>query len=139
MSGLDLSPLIARAEEMRQLIDEESERLLREGPSDLAELVARKQMMTNDFNHQVRQILGQREALAETPREIRETLREALARFDASVIRNGTILLRLKQNVEGLLQAVALERAPVRAGLYGPGKAGSRPPAPTALAINASI
>ena len=139
MSGLDLAPLIARAEEMRQLIDEESERLLREAPADLAELVARKQLMTNDFNHQVRQILARRDALAETPRDMREALREALARFDASVIRNGTILLRLKQNVEGLLQAVAQERAPVRAGLYAPGKGGNRPPAPTALAINASI
>lgn len=138
MTMLDLQPLIRRAQELAALIDAESERLLVEPARDLATLVDEKRQLANAFNHAVRQIVSQREALKATPKEAREALKDALEALDTSVIRNSAILLRLKDQVEGLLEAVALEQAPMQAQTYAPGKA-MPPRTKTSLAINASV
>jgi flagellar biosynthesis/type III secretory pathway chaperone len=136
-----VASLTLRAEALIALIDEETDRLSRERPADLVELVKSKQMIANEFNHSVQQLLANRAQIKAASREQREALVAVLARFEASVLRNGALLLKLQRHKQDMLETIAEalhpgSRTPTN---YAPGigarTASSRAP----LAINAVI
>jgi flagellar biosynthesis/type III secretory pathway chaperone len=141
MERLTVETLALRAEALTDLIDEESDRLTRERPSDLADLVAKKQQIANDFNHAVQHLLSDKEQIRAASIDLRERLLAALARFDQSIMRNGSLLLKLQRHKQDMLSMIAEELhpgsrtptsyAPGRAMKYGSGRA--------PLAINAVI
>jgi flagellar biosynthesis/type III secretory pathway chaperone len=139
--SLTVEALTERANALTQLINDESDRLTRERPSDLAELVQRKQQIANDFNHAVRQLLVDKEAIRAASRELRETLLSALEHFDQSLLRNGTLLLKLQRHKQDMLSTIAEElhpgsRTPTS---YAPGKPMKYGSQRAPLAINAVI
>jgi flagellar biosynthesis/type III secretory pathway chaperone len=141
MEPLTVETLVLRAESLTQLIDEESDRLTRERPSDMSDLVARKQQIANDFNHAVQQLLADKEAIRAASRDLREKLVTALARFDQSLMRNGSLLLKLQRHKQDMLSMVAEElhpgsRTPTS---YAPGKPMKYGSQRAPLAINAVI
>jgi flagellar biosynthesis/type III secretory pathway chaperone len=138
---LTIETLALRAEALTQLIDEESERLTRERPGDLADLVARKQQVANDFNHAVQQLLADKAQIRSASLALREKLVAVLARFDQSVMRNGTLLLKLQRHKQDMLSMIAEElhpgsRTPTS---YAPGRAMKYGSQRAPLAINAVI
>ncbi len=141
MERLTVETLALRAEALTMLIDEESERLTKERPSDLADLVARKQQVANDFNHAVQHLLADKEQIRSASQALREKLIAALARFDQSVMRNGTLLLKLQRHKQDMLSMIAEElhpgsRTPTS---YAPGRAMKYGSQRAPLAINAVI
>ncbi len=138
---LTVETLAERTEALTLLIDEESERLTRERPSDLAELVTRKQQIANDFNHAVQQLLADKAQIQATSRELREKLKSTLARFEDSVMRNGMLLLKLQRHKQDMLTMISEElhpgsRTPTN---YAPGKGTRFGTQRAPLAINAVI
>jgi flagellar biosynthesis/type III secretory pathway chaperone len=141
MERLTVETLALRAEALTTLIDEESDRLTRERPSDLAELVTRKQQIANEFNHAVQHLLGDKEQIRAASQDLRERLLAALARFDQSVMRNGSLLLKLQRHKQDMLSMIAEElhpgsRTPTS---YAPGRAMKYGSQRAPLAINAVI
>jgi flagellar biosynthesis/type III secretory pathway chaperone len=141
MERLTVETLALRAEALTDLIDEESDRLTRERPSDLADLVTKKQQIANDFNHAVQQLLRDKAQLRAASADLRERLLAALARFDQSVMRNGTLLLKLQRHKQDMLSMIAEEihpgsRTPTS---YAPGQAMKYGSQRAPLAINAVI
>lgn len=141
MERLTVETLALRAEALTDLIDEESDRLARERPSDLADLVTKKQQIANDFNHAVQHLLRDKAQLRAASADLRERLLAALARFDQSVLRNGTLLLKLQRHKQDMLSMIAEEvhpgsRTPTS---YAPGQAMKYGSQRAPLAINAVI
>jgi flagellar biosynthesis/type III secretory pathway chaperone len=141
MERLTVETLALRAEALTTLIDEESDRLTRERPSDLAELVTRKQQIANEFNHAVQHLLGDKEQIRAASQDLRERLLAALARFDQSIMRNGSLLLKLQRHKQEMLSMIAEElhpgsRTPTS---YAPGRAMKYGSQRAPLAINAVI
>jgi flagellar biosynthesis/type III secretory pathway chaperone len=138
---LTVTALTERAVALTQLIDEESDRLVYERPTDLADLVKKKQQTANDFNHAVQNMLKDKEQLRLASRDLREQLMAALAQFEKSIMRNGTLLLKLQRHKQDMLALIAEEmhpgsRKPVN---YAPGMGARSGSVRAPLAINAVI
>jgi hypothetical protein len=133
--------LTLRAEALIALIDEETDRLSRERPADLAGLVKSKQTIANEFNHNVQQLLANRAQIQAASRDQREGLVAVLARFEASVTRNGALLLKLQRHKQDMLETIAEalhpgSRTPTN---YTPGLGTRMASGRAPLAINAVI
>jgi flagellar biosynthesis/type III secretory pathway chaperone len=141
MERLTVETLALRADTLTALIDEESDRLTRERPSDLADLVTKKQQIANEFNHAVQHLLIDKDQIRSASQALREKLLAALARFDQAVMRNGSLLLKLQRHKQDMLSMIAEElhpdsRTPTS---YAPGRAMKYASQRAPLAINAVI
>jgi flagellar biosynthesis/type III secretory pathway chaperone len=138
---MTVDTLMLRVESLTQLMDEESTRLTYERPSDLIDLVTQKQKITNEFNHAVQNFLHDKKQIRLVSLESREALMVALQRFDQSVMRNGTLLLKLQRHKQDMLSMIAEELHPgsCTPTSYAPGKVIKHGSQRAPLAINAVV
>jgi flagellar biosynthesis/type III secretory pathway chaperone len=136
-----LHRLISATETLTGLVEEETHALTQSRPHAIADLIARKEREAIVYAQAARTF----KALPETAKRAEPALlaqfKTVLARFDAALLRNGQLVMRLKQQQEGLLQAIAATQGRTAApGTYGQTGRVSAPPGGgiSALAVNAS-
>jgi hypothetical protein len=127
---------------MTALVDEENARLLSERPAKLADLIEEKARRTALYAQAAQSFRQTPSALNQAPASIRAALKRALEQFDATLLRNGQLILRLKNMQEGLLNAIAAEVNKTQPALkpYGAhGQMNNSPGRTGPLAINARV
>jgi hypothetical protein len=136
-----IDTLITETENLTALITAETERLLRERPSDLTDMIAAKDQHAQKYLGIIAALRPLKSTLATLPETSRARLRAYLAALDAALLRNGDILLRLQSRSKDLLETIASALNPhsARPQVYGTsGTARARTPA-AAIALNATI
>jgi flagellar biosynthesis/type III secretory pathway chaperone len=136
-----IDTLIAETENLTSFIDAETERLLRERPSDLTDLIAAKDQHAQNYLNIIVALRPLKSTLAAAPEAVRARLRACLAALDAALLRNGDVLLRLQSRSKDLLETIASGLNPhtARPHIYGTsGTARTRAPA-ASIALNATV
>jgi hypothetical protein len=94
---------------MTALVDEENKRLLAQRPASLTDLIEEKARRTAIYAQAAQSFRQTPGALSKAPAAVRTALKFALEQFDVVLLRNGQLILRLKNLQEGLLNAIAAE------------------------------
>jgi hypothetical protein len=136
-----IDTLIAETENLTTLIEAETERLLRERPSDLADMIAAKDQHAQKYLALLAALRPLKPTLAAMPETSRAQLRTCLAALDATLLRNGDILLRLQSRSKDMLDAIADAIHPhmARPQLYGASATAQRRTPAAAIALNATV
>jgi flagellar biosynthesis/type III secretory pathway chaperone len=136
-----IDTLIAETENLTSLIEAETDRLLRERPSDLTDLMAAKDQHAQHYLNIIAALRPLKSSLASAPETMRARLRTCLAALDAALLRNGDVLLRLQTRSKDFLETIASALNPhtARPHVYGTsGATRSRAPA-ASIALNATV
>jgi hypothetical protein len=136
-----ITTLITETENLTALIEAETERLLRERPSDLADMIAAKDQQAQKYLAILTALRPLKSSLAAMPETSRAQLRTCLTALDAALLRNGDILLRLQSRSKDMLDAIASALNPhmARPRLYGTSATAQRRTPAAAIALNATI
>jgi flagellar biosynthesis/type III secretory pathway chaperone len=136
-----IETLIIETEKLTALIETETDRLLRERPTDIGELIEAKDQHAQSYLAIFASLRPLKSTLAVAPETVRSRLRNALAALDAALLRNGDILMRLQSRSRDLLTTIANALNPhsQRATTYG-GNGGPRADnSKASIAINATV
>ncbi len=133
--------LITATLALTALVETENDRLVTERPSEIAPLIVEKSRHALEFEQLVRPFRQNPLLLRSATEEQLLTLRTAMQAFDATVMRNGKLLLKLKSARESMLKAIAGELNPhnKRPTVYGPGLPVTDRHSASALTVNAVV
>jgi flagellar biosynthesis/type III secretory pathway chaperone len=104
--------LIATTERLTQMVETETENLLKKRPADLTDLIGDKQLVAQAYTQLVGSMKPLKLSLAQAPDGERQKLRTVLAALDAALLRNGDLLMQLQSRSRSLLETIASEISP---------------------------